>query len=383
MESRPPTSTLCHLPDEILAMILSYLDPADLAKLAFVNSDCRQLARSKQFSSVIFDYSEQCWSLISYLALEARLRSMNKNGLTAKPSLGACIRHIITNPHTKFYYQIPWENWGFISEEERVVERDQAEEAQRVSNDFYKPLVLGIITYEKTCPNLECLYWDGIDIPCYTFQSLALSKVKHLKLETCVDRVFEIKQPWPLRTLDLNISWFDFDPPPGSGTTKLCASILRSCASTLEEFSWECRMTGNEPQSFGIDPSDIPHFPKLKALQLSNREITFADTFMMEALLGAPLVVLEADPEHTDIHREVFARRGRIPTLETFVWKAFQFKKTTSLDFFCANNQLKKIALKWRSDASFIDTQVCSSSYIPQHIPCDHAPYFVGTVSTP
>jgi hypothetical protein len=60
MENRPLKSTapLLRLPYEVLGNILSNVDPDSLGDLALVNRDCRQLARSRQFSSICFDYSD-------------------------------------------------------------------------------------------------------------------------------------------------------------------------------------------------------------------------------------------------------------------------------------------------------------------------------------
>ena len=49
-------SPLLTLPDELLNLIIGMLEPQDLANFAFVNSDCRQLARVVQFEHVKVDY---------------------------------------------------------------------------------------------------------------------------------------------------------------------------------------------------------------------------------------------------------------------------------------------------------------------------------------
>lgn len=93
-EGRPPTSNarLFKLPLELLSKVL-YVPDDSLASLALVNTDCRQLARSRQFASVVLDYSDISLELARHLALEAVERVSNQ-GRTLFPSLGACIRHL-------------------------------------------------------------------------------------------------------------------------------------------------------------------------------------------------------------------------------------------------------------------------------------------------
>jgi hypothetical protein len=101
LEHRAPKSTSAFLrvPIEILGLILGYADSPSLAALALVNSDCRQLARSRQFADVCLDYSESSEALVRLLVSEAGERRMN-NGSTSLPSLGACIRRLTVSIDT-------------------------------------------------------------------------------------------------------------------------------------------------------------------------------------------------------------------------------------------------------------------------------------------
>lgn len=99
MENRPLkfTATLLWLPYEVLGNILSNVDPDSLGDLALVNSDCRQLARSRQFSSIYFDYSDSTVALIALLLQDKMSRNRSGNTVGA---IGPCIRRltIATNP---------------------------------------------------------------------------------------------------------------------------------------------------------------------------------------------------------------------------------------------------------------------------------------------
>ena len=89
-------SPLFRIPTEILTVIASYLvtNKEDLASLALVNSDCRQLARSCQFRTVKLDASPHSYSILGILQREAVKRRQNR-GYTRSLSLGACIHRVV------------------------------------------------------------------------------------------------------------------------------------------------------------------------------------------------------------------------------------------------------------------------------------------------
>jgi hypothetical protein len=87
---------LLRLPLEVLGYISDYVSPDSLAAFALVNTDCRQLARSRQFASVLLDYSDASLGLIKKLLDEGLERRESDNNLTRAPSLGGCIRRIVS-----------------------------------------------------------------------------------------------------------------------------------------------------------------------------------------------------------------------------------------------------------------------------------------------
>ncbi|KAI5862257.1 hypothetical protein GGS23DRAFT_597868 [Durotheca rogersii] len=95
------SSRLLALPAEILAEILDLLagDARALGALALASSDCRQLARSRQFAAVRFDYSPWAQELARALAdeLAARVRDRDRGGPGAapRPAIGACVRSFV------------------------------------------------------------------------------------------------------------------------------------------------------------------------------------------------------------------------------------------------------------------------------------------------
>ena len=99
-EGRKPVSRtrLLNIPLEVLALVVQKVPETSLASVALVNSDWRQLARSRQFGSLHFDYSDRTLAIIDKLKEEATDRS-NLGGLTGKPALGPCIRRLTVATH--------------------------------------------------------------------------------------------------------------------------------------------------------------------------------------------------------------------------------------------------------------------------------------------
>jgi hypothetical protein len=98
-EGRAPKSNapLLRLPLEVLGHISDSVSRDSLAAFALVNTDCRQLARSRQFASVLLDYSDASLGLIKKLLEEGLERRESDNNLTRTPSLGGCIRRIVSS----------------------------------------------------------------------------------------------------------------------------------------------------------------------------------------------------------------------------------------------------------------------------------------------
>jgi hypothetical protein len=106
MEGRPPSTPapLFGLPDEIISIIVQNVDHESLKSLALVNSDCRQWARSVQFSSICLDYSPSSMGVLQLLLKEVEERvSDTKTGMTLRPAMGACIRRITVATNPSFF----------------------------------------------------------------------------------------------------------------------------------------------------------------------------------------------------------------------------------------------------------------------------------------
>ena len=105
-------SRLLNLPVEILGCISQYSSSVDLASLALVNSDCRQLARSYQFKDLILNYREASFQILEKLCSDTLRRGIwpptkesllnqcfaAENPFPPGKLIGPCIRRLIIGP---------------------------------------------------------------------------------------------------------------------------------------------------------------------------------------------------------------------------------------------------------------------------------------------
>ena len=338
LEHRHSTSAsaLFNLPVEILGLILEFVESSSLATLALVNSDCRQLARSRQFVDVRLDYSHASEALVRMLLSETNERRMN-NGSTLLPSLGACIRRLTVSIDTDAIRQRLYSQNAHDSNIHGLT-LIEAEDPRWKSifttiNKFYLPLVQAIIRFNKTMPRLEILDWEEPSHLSEDFyNALPRSSVQHLKLCHPVNKVFEIslsqRQFWPLRTLHLELTC---DIWGKETTATLCASILRLCAPSLETLVWINRRR-KDRQTFRDGP--LPQFPCLRNLDLQMLEL--ADSSIMDAFLRSKLVNVNLRLEKHIVDKTL-GSCGRISSLKAVS------STQPPLSFLRANTQLSKI----------------------------------------
>ena len=367
-EGRLPVSAaplFTKLPLEILDLINQHVPASSLASFALVNSDCRQLARSRQFACVKFDYSNVSTALIHALTMEvqARLRS---NGVTRKPSLGVCIRRITvaTNPE--------WVSRRHqISLTQRFADLDEDLRDQRItaaeksSFGTYLPAVRSLLRNRIGLPHLELLEWDDrLALSEAFFKDLASSTIQHLELPSvAVDEEFEVQlvdadNPCglQLRTLHLKVMWDPIARKQGN-TSPLCASILRLCAPTLECLTWEgMPWSGNDSQSFAAGGLELPAFPCLRYLRFEL--INLHDSSILDSMIHDGLVALEIDIAERPINSTFFKKRGRIPSLEVFVWDSIRIPESQSLAFVRANPQLSRLSIAGAMSTTLLEHEL-------------------------
>lgn len=259
MEGRPVAaqdSWLFLMPAEIHEHIFGFVadDKNDLATLALVNSDCRQIARSYQFRAVTFTSSFQCEEgILALLQREAIERRQDRGdyGMTRKPSLGVCIRRVTaTEGGLNMWMNAnkPGRQSTFAEQRKwrfrlpRVIEH---------LNQVYRPAVLSVIA---SLPHLDAARIlrnskaGGLVLNEHLLNCLTGSTLRTLELRVTMEgRCPQVVDgvSWPLETLDLRLEWDHHEhisgrgPGPGPGAGQLdasayCDSILRLCCANLE-----------------------------------------------------------------------------------------------------------------------------------------------------
>ncbi|MCJ1251963.1 hypothetical protein MMC30_009201 [Trapelia coarctata] len=361
-EGRPPVSTapLFKLPVEILNLVNLHVPASSLASFALVNSDCRQLARSRQFASVKFDYSDVSYFLLHLLTTEVKERVLSK-GATRKPSLGVCIRRITvaTDPQwVSHRHQISLTR-AFADLDEDLRDKRIAAAGKEFFGTYLSCIQCLLRYSRRGLPHLELLDWgDKVVLSRSFFNEIASSSIKHLKLHrVAIDEEFEVdSDALSLRTLQLNIIW-DFLSQKEGKTAPLCASILRLCAPTLESLTWNGMMRSKTNlQTFATDALELPAFPCLRFLRFG--ELDLQDSSVLDCLIHDGLVALEVDIANSPIHTTFFKKRGKIPSLETFVWDSYGREETQSLAFLRENPQLSRLSIEGLMPTALLENEL-------------------------
>ncbi|KAM0257929.1 hypothetical protein ACHAQJ_004087 [Trichoderma viride] len=201
------------MPAEILADIVDLLadDKPALASLALVNSDCRYLARSRQFAEIHFDYSHQAYQLFRHLVTEAA----RKTDVTTRSfPIGVCVRRFTFAPRSEFlaaFYQDFYDStYGMAASSYSKEQRDTLLRQTRAEHIEMRDLLTFVISL--SLPNLKVLSWeDPVSLEADFFAKLSRCSAQHIKLARAkLDKPWLIRPPltpalWPLRSLDLNV----------------------------------------------------------------------------------------------------------------------------------------------------------------------------------
>lgn len=118
-----------------------------------------------------------------------------------------------------------------------------------------------------------------------------------------------------------------------------CSSILRHCAPHLEMLTWEGLIPVKDP--IDIDEHEPLSFPRLRTLSLGH--VSFRNTFILEALLNAPLTTLIISNPGDPLVDQCTTARGNIRTLETLVCEGV-LSEAVSTEFLEANKQISTLS---------------------------------------
>jgi hypothetical protein len=371
MKGHPRTSKalLFTCPDEIISEILSRVDDSSLASLAQVDRDCRQLARSRQFSNIVLDYSDNVFQLLYTLLAEAVQRCQNKARLATQPSIGACVRRITVSSNAKWFahhHEIDDSpNFHSLDKEVKMM---RYRDASARYYDSYLHAIETLLEFRFALPHLELLDWRDsalLSPKNFNFNCFHKSKVQHLKLcEILLSKDDELEppdssNPWPIRSLHLDV-WRDYDvmdENAQTSTSLFCSSLLRQCAPSIETLVWyghtgTDHLNAPDAQSFGADTSSVPKFPKLRKLHLYSG--VHCDSSIFDALLKPPLTSLKIQFYRCSDLEQSLRKRGCIDKLKTFVWDFLRIVPSDPddpsddvLEFLGQNIQLSQFALRY------------------------------------
>ena len=283
-DDRPVTSQtlLFRLPIELVHEVTAYLNNADLRSLALVDRDCRQLARSRLFTSVVLDSSDKKRALLDKLSrLEAWSRRDN-DGVTESPSIGACIRRLTVARHT-------WEPSGRNRKwppADDSIGKEKECAMHGVVGSFRGSYLLDVAEALRfSLPNLDEFIWrDRAEFPQHMLTAIARKPIRRLGLygvRLPLDCEYQLpplrQQRWALQSLDLEMAWYAHAELWDSFVSKFCLVILKAAAPTLEELSW--RGFRGIKLSFG---NSAIRFPRLRTLSLDTHSMpddTALDSF--------------------------------------------------------------------------------------------------------
>lgn len=389
MENNPIAATdspLFTCPTEVLANIVDHLgaNPADLASLALVNSDCRQLARSWQFRTLTLSVTPRNMAIVGVLVEEAQLRRQNKIGL----SLGACIRKIVTT-NTDFWTKantIRARNPGYASDDnsEEAFARDEASldkwrKATRELSDAYDAFFRIVDVVLTSLPHLLTLNVSrSMDLTQASINWLqSLTTVRHLtNVEfdmtdeiICTDSCLE----WPLETLEIRLRW-DFHyglDRLGLDASQHWHHLLRPCAPSLQSLKISHSQSPNPVTARAESPVTFDlKFPQLRYLDLTwCGERDFAAVSLRSLIATSNWLSYLSVAVGTRHIRDVLEAAGRIPTLETLILNntlthesEAEKNKPMSLTFLKNNPQLNAFAFKGATKPHLLDKALAQLS---------------------
>ena len=309
-QPRASSSKLLQMPAEILADIVDFLadDKHALSSLALVNSDCRQLARSSQFSDVIFDYSFRS----SQMAIGIFKEAIHSKDLTfeSTPSIGICIRRVTVASHRGWVcHRHPELYRSIFGDTRQSYTREQRNQlAYQANKEYvqYRTLLLGAIA--DAMPNLEALAWhDRFAVDATFFQAIMKPEIRYLKLcGLIMDKPYRMEPPLtpsiiPLRHLHIDnarVALYD-DSDEGTprseanseGISVFFETLLQRCASTLESLYWDYMDLDQVSNTISFSGEPMT-FPRLRYLKL---EYFSPPSSALSSFLAAPLRHLQLE----------------------------------------------------------------------------------------
>ncbi|KAI1612358.1 hypothetical protein EDD36DRAFT_464531 [Exophiala viscosa] len=327
------------LPIEVLTRIQSFLPANELINFALVNSDCRQIARSIWFETLVFDYDfeRSRLSVLDKLIKESRQSSAL--------NLGACIRRMVVATNGECFQSLhatEYDTLGKVSGDEKELQ------LQRAADYYFKSYIPSLTYVFKTGPKL--------------LQTALQSPILHLRLNGTITnqelieafRKIEPQHTSRLQTLDIELSKGKFGHQAGH-SFDLVARMLKYCSSSLRTFRWNGVYTHlGDGEEAGESPEPLPPLLNIRDLTLTSGRMRSPKDVqaLLPSGLACKLVRLEVDsPDVYKVqHIDTFTE---IPTLKEL---ALTNIMGVPLSLIEANSQLDLLSIIVRDDqADIID----------------------------
>ncbi|KAG5742909.1 hypothetical protein H9Q70_014373 [Fusarium xylarioides] len=346
-------SRLLRLPTEILAKIVRLVaeDDEALKQLALVNSDCRGLARTCQFSEVTFDFSANQCSLLNRLTSEL---DPNYKGAGIKDF----IRKFTFDPNP-YHVRMAHKD---IEHMEHFPNGASGQELARLKSDAadnYHRTQLILATNINAMRNLETLIWnDKFPLPEEWFQLISNSTAHNLTLSKVVIpngwclSYPSIPSSWPLRSLYLDVrltgAWDDKSNNGGqrgpNPSNVFFNTLFKLCSPTLESLAWETWNSRSwEPISLA---ASLVSFLRLRHLRIKPGPGAI-DESTMASLLSAPLRSLKLKHQSVPEFENLIKAHTQEPyqNLEQLVLAADVGDEALIAEFIHKHNRLQKLSV--------------------------------------
>lgn len=350
---KPISATKCRflntLPIEIITKIVSFLPAGEsLNNLAMVSRDLRVLARTIQFESVLFDYTD----LKLVLGLAEEMYKATSTHLSSPETLllGPSIRRLRVNTHSGAF------NWRHDLTREHMNDLPISKKAElynKALNAFfghYLPVVLEVI--QHCLPNLELFEWsDRVKLPGGAWAAILRSPARHLRLfRTTVDEtVFNELQSLPL-TIGESVETLDMElmDDHGKGKTSFTydfgIELLNRCSHGVRALVWNGDVF--PAQLDERRAGTLLEMPELRSLTL--RFLQVQSEKDMRSLISPHTT---SKPMHLSLSmpNEIVANRlrdvGNMPALTSFVWRPSLNGPALPINFLRHNPQLELLSL--------------------------------------
>lgn len=338
-DNRAPTSLfpLFQLPIELYNGVAPYLDPADLKAAALVDRDCRQWARSIQFSDVRIDSSTAATELLLHLQEEGRQRIASK---PSGPRIGSCVRRLV------------------IATDHDLVNNVSAEPTAFHPDSSVLAMLYDTVRY--ALPNLCALDWQASTVLSpQMLDKLAVSSIIHLRLGSITmggswasDAEPFVCPTWPLETLMIGIHQIG-DQIEMENITSFLQSIFSSVSPTMRHLKLYSASIGSELEkrffdnlprrlnlrTLEVDGFDFEDLPTLLEADIRIRSLSLHDPF-----IGSPDLVRDG---------------GHMPSLERLRWLNYNLTSDDRFSSFLrVNPQLRYLSASEALNPTFLEEDI-------------------------